>query len=64
MRYICFLGEEPFTAKDPDYVTAAALEKTPQGISVWLAANVNIEPKAFCTALGASNASLHPVNHG
>jgi hypothetical protein len=25
--------------KGPDYVTAAALEKTPQGVVVWLAAN-------------------------
>jgi hypothetical protein len=33
--------------KEPDYVTAAALEKTPQGISVWLAANANIEPKVI-----------------
>lgn len=28
--------------KGPDYVTAAALEKTPQGVVVWLAANSEI----------------------
>jgi hypothetical protein len=31
--------------KGPDHVTATALEKTPQGITVWLAANSNIESK-------------------
>jgi hypothetical protein len=29
--------------KGPDYVTAAALEKTPQGVVVWLSANANVE---------------------
>ena len=33
--------------KFPDFVTAAALEKTPQGIVVWLAANGGIEPEAL-----------------
>jgi hypothetical protein len=30
--------------KEPDYVTAVALERTPQGIDIWVAANANIEP--------------------
>jgi len=29
--------------KGPDYVTAAALEKTPQGVIVWLCANADVE---------------------
>jgi hypothetical protein len=29
--------------KGPDYVTAAALEKTPQGVVVWLCANADVE---------------------
>jgi hypothetical protein len=36
IAYICAFS------KGPDYVTAAALEKTPQGIVVWLAANSNV----------------------
>jgi hypothetical protein len=31
--------------KNPDYVTAVALERTPQGIDIWIAANTDIEPK-------------------
>jgi hypothetical protein len=31
--------------KEPDYVTATALEKTPQGVVVWLAANAKVEDK-------------------
>ena len=39
--------------KGPDYVTAAALEKTPQGVVVWLAANSEIEEevKVFLDAV-------------
>ena len=33
--------------KSSDFVTAAALEKTPQGIVLWLAANGGIEPEAL-----------------
>ncbi len=33
--------------KDPDHVTATALEQTPQGITVWLAANGDIEEKVI-----------------
>jgi hypothetical protein len=33
--------------KGPEYVTAAALEKTPQGVVVWLAANSKVEDKVF-----------------
>jgi hypothetical protein len=33
--------------KEPDYVTAVALERTPQGIDIWIAANENIEPKVI-----------------
>jgi hypothetical protein len=29
--------------KDPDYVTAVALERTPGGINVWIAANSHVE---------------------
>jgi hypothetical protein len=39
IAYICAFD------KGSDYVTAAALEKTPQGIVVWLAANNNVEQK-------------------
>lgn len=39
--------------KGPDYVTAAALEKTPQGVVVWLAANSKMgeEVKEFLDAV-------------
>jgi hypothetical protein len=33
--------------KGPDYVMATALEKSPQGTVVWLAANAEITPKVF-----------------
>jgi hypothetical protein len=33
--------------KGPNYVTAAALERTPQGVVVWLAANSKIEEKVI-----------------
>jgi hypothetical protein len=33
--------------KGPDYVTASALEKSPQGIIVWLAANADIKPEVI-----------------
>ena len=39
IAYICSFEREP------KRVTAAAMEKTPQGIIVWLAANENIEEK-------------------
>jgi hypothetical protein len=38
--------------KGPDYVTASALEKSPQGIIVWLAANAEIKPEVV-TFLGS-----------
>jgi len=37
--------------KEPDYVTAAALEKTSQGIVVWPCTNVDIE-EGFVTFFG------------
>jgi hypothetical protein len=39
IAYICAYN------KGPGFVTAAALEKTPQGIVVWLAANSNVEQR-------------------
>jgi hypothetical protein len=31
----------------PDFVTAAALESSPEGVIVWLAANAAVKPKVF-----------------
>jgi hypothetical protein len=41
IAYICAYD------KGPDYVTASALEKSPEGIIVWLAANAEIKPKVI-----------------
>jgi hypothetical protein len=46
--------------KEPDYVTAAALEKTPQGVVVWLSANANVEEKVV-TFLEGVLACVHRV---
>lgn len=46
--------------KGPDYVTAAALEKTPQGVVVWLAANSKIGERVM-VFLGAVLAQVQDV---
>jgi hypothetical protein len=42
IAYICAYN------KGPDYVTATALERSPQGTIVWLAANSEIKPEVLC----------------
>ncbi|CZR51077.1 uncharacterized protein PAC_00952 [Phialocephala subalpina] len=46
--------------KGPDYVTAVALEKTPQGVVVWLGANADVEEEVV-TFLEEILACVHRV---